>query len=225
MSTVPLFVANQILYTADPIIQGAPDPIPQRTGWKDGQSRVVVLPALTPAQPRQARAAPTGPRKQGSAGTARVTGGASASLAEMGDGAGKRGFHAPLLAETMRYAGRCAAGTGTRDDDAEVNRLRGAVLAAPCGESRSPEPVDTYASDDCLRGLIESAFDRVADDQASATAIKPQYPIRFSQPTHCKLVSPSGIQGSIRTILDDHALPGDLRWSHQGLFDVGHDRS
>ncbi len=30
------FVANQILYTADSIILGAPDPIPQRIGWKDG---------------------------------------------------------------------------------------------------------------------------------------------------------------------------------------------
>ncbi len=164
-------------------------------------SRVVILPALTPAQTRQARAAPAGPCKQGSAVTARVPGGTSASLAELGDGLGGKGFHKPLLAETMRYAGRCAAGTGTRDDDAEIKRLRDAVLAAPCRESRSPESVGTYASDDCLRGLIESAFDRVADDQASAAAIKPQYPMPTQTVANARLSLAEHIHGFVERSL------------------------
>ena len=115
-----LFNAAQLHYVADPIIEGGPDPLPRRTGWRRGLDVAVVLPTPSPRllQPRP-----------GTGGGASRRGG---SLAEMGDGPGLSGFHAPIRDEIMRYARDCAR-LGGRDDPAFKERLRAAIRAAPAG--------------------------------------------------------------------------------------------
>src|SRR5205823_450401 len=88
-----LFDAIQAHYIADPIIEGAPDPLPRRTGWRKGTEEAVRLPSP-----------PAGAAVRGKKGLGGGFSGGSATLAQMGDGPGLKGFHAPLRNATMAYA-------------------------------------------------------------------------------------------------------------------------
>lgn len=85
MADPALYNAAQPHYIADPIIEGAPDPLPRRTGWRKGMDDSVVLPALRP------------PERRGYSGTGGHTAGGNLTdtLARLGDGDGLDGFHVP----------------------------------------------------------------------------------------------------------------------------------
>src|SRR5206468_3678157 len=68
-----LFDPIQIHYIADPIVEGAPDPLPKRTGWRKGMEEAVKLPAP-----------PAGATGKRAGGLGRGAGGDGATLAQMG---------------------------------------------------------------------------------------------------------------------------------------------
>ena len=99
-----LFNPVQIHYTACPIVHGGPDPIPQRTGWVQGERDAVTLPdmdaerlAADTAQLRRQTASAAGL----SPSQATTVAGA---LAALGDGDGLDGFHDPLRRAAWMYA-------------------------------------------------------------------------------------------------------------------------
>lgn len=164
-----LFCPVQEHFIADPIIEGAHDPLPRRTGWRIGLEDEVVLPELPPR--------PTG----GGATRAGYTGQAG-GLEVLGDGAGLEGFHAPLRTATMRYAAGCTRGSQPRDDAAFIAALQAAVRAAPQRPDRDVESV--YTQDYYLQQLIVGAFDRVSSGEPDhPQSIQPQY-----QPQHAASV-------------------------------------
>jgi hypothetical protein len=137
------FSAAQPHFIAAPIIEGGHDPIPRRTGWRQGLEAEVILPAPTPSW-RPARAA-------GTSGN-----GIAPGVDLLGDGDGLAGFHGPLRTATMRYAKQCQR-TGQRDDEALKANLRAAIDAAP-RDLRKRSSVADYLADDYLDRLIGGAF-------------------------------------------------------------------
>lgn len=151
-----LFSAAQPHYVAAPIIQGGPDPIPRRTGWRRGLEPHVILPTPTPDW-RPAR-------------LSSATGGAPVGGVELlGDGDGLAGFHAPLRTATMRYAKQCKR-TGQRDDEGLKASLRTAIDAAP----RKRQSVADYLSDDYLDRLIVGAF-ALLSAEPDVQTMRPQF--------------------------------------------------
>jgi hypothetical protein len=115
-------------YLADPAVEGGEDPIPRRTGWRHGKVSAVILPDVIP--PSAAGNVGASPAPRGSRGKT-----IAAALARLGDGEGRDGFHAPLLAASMQYAVDCSRG-GSRDDGAFIDKLRGEIEAAPRRDDR-----------------------------------------------------------------------------------------
>jgi uncharacterized protein (DUF927 family) len=147
------FNAVQPHYIADPQVTGGPDPIAERIGWLDGSRNEVTLPAL----PERTKRDPEAPHTV-TCGRTTSLGLNATSMAEalalLGDGEGREGFHAPLLAATMQYAQRCFRG-GRRNDDECKATLRDAVQNA----TRRPErDITGYLADDYLHRIIEGAF-------------------------------------------------------------------
>ena len=162
------FNAAQPHYIADPIIEGGPDPLPRRTGWRIGEDDSVTLPALISSwrKPRAARNASGGSSAGG------IGGNVQDALELLGDGEGLEGFHAPLRTATMRYARQCAR-YGNPDDDDLKRRLREAVRAAPKSPSRAVW--ESYLADDYLDRLIDGAVALVATgDPDAPPSIKPE---------------------------------------------------
>ena len=151
--------AVQNHYFAAPRIVGGVDPITKRIGWHQGEQRAVDLPALASLIPPPS-AIDTG-RRTDARGISYPTGtgGPGAPLEAMGDGAS--GFHAPLLAESVRYA-RCCQDTGARNDANWIAMIQAAIRAAPHAPDRD---TSNYQATDYLQPLIESAFDRVITDE------------------------------------------------------------
>ena len=146
-------------YIANPIIKGRPDPIPRRTGWRKGIEQAVRLPA------------PTGRTLQGGA-VGGAYSGVSASLEQMGRGfPGAAGFHAPILAETMRYARGCVRDPGQRNDEQIKAMLRAAIISAPDDGTG----MERYLSDDYLDRTIAGGFVRAAQ-QSPIACIEPHHP-------------------------------------------------
>ena len=108
------FSCAQPHFIAAPIIDGGHDPVPRRTGWRQGLEQQVILPAPTPSW-RPERRSSTAP------------GGISGGVELLGDGDGLCGFHAPLRTTTLRYAKQCQR-SGVRDDDALKAQLRAARI-------------------------------------------------------------------------------------------------
>jgi len=144
-----LFDSIQVHFIADPLVEGRPDPIPRRTGWRTGFERSVELPAL---------AHPTcQPRPAGTASSAGSSTDIMEALAHLGyaeDGSGD-GFHEPLRTATMRYAVQCDK-TGQRDDEAVKDLIWNAVQAAPCHDGRDLNA--GYRDGPYLQNLIDGAF-------------------------------------------------------------------
>ena len=170
------FSAAQPHFIAAPILEGGPDPIPRRTGWRHGLEREVILPAPTPAW-RPPRPAST------------PGGGPSAGVDLIGDGEGLAGFHEPLRTATLRYARECAR-AGTRDDEALKAQLRTKIEAAPRDLAKRPSIAD-YLADDYLDRLITGAFALLSGDPEIAEI----------QPHHA---APAGTVAQARSAIADH---------------------
>ena len=153
------FSAAQPHFIAAPIIDGGHDPVPRRTGWRQGLEQQVILPAPTPSW-RPERRSSTAP------------GGISGGVELLGDGDGLGGFHRPLRTTTLRYARQCQR-SGARDDDALKAQLRAAIEAAP-RDSRIRTGVEEYTSDSYLDRLIFGAFALLAGN-ADGRTIKPHH--------------------------------------------------
>lgn len=170
-----LFNPVQIHYTADPIVQGGIDPIPQRTGWVQGLNDFVTLPDLDAIklaeQVRQSRR------------DAAVEGGLSPSQATtingaltlVGDGPGLEGFHDPLLRAAWLYAKQTP--TWARSLNALKERLRNATLAAPADRIARPEGVGRYLSDAFLDEQILGAFEKTPHSAGWETCV-PEHKLR-----------------------------------------------
>jgi len=156
VDTAP-FNAAQPHYIAAPIIEGGHDPLPRRTGWRQGIESEVVLPVLRHID---AKARPTG------TGAAGRVGSVMDALAYLGDGEGLEGFHAPLRTAVMRYAGQVAR-YGNRDDDTLKASLKEAVRAAPRRLDRDVE--NPYCTDYYLDASIGGAFSLLAGDEEIQT--------------------------------------------------------
>jgi len=146
------FNAAQPHYIADPIIEGGHDPLPRRTGWRQGLDDAVELPALSPKVIR--------PHEPGKGSTGRA-GDVMDALAYLGHGEGGQGFHEPLRTATLRYAKRCRR-FNERDDDALKDELREAIRSAPCNPGGDVET--PYCQDFYLNNMIEGAFALLAGD-------------------------------------------------------------
>jgi len=159
-----LFDSIQVHYIADPLVEGRPDPILRRTGWRTGFERAVELPAL---------ARPTSqPRPAGTASSAGSSTDIMEALAHLGyaeDGSGD-GFHEPLRTATMRYAVQCDK-TGQRDDQAVKDLLWNAIQAAPCHDGRDINAL--YRDGSYLQNLIDGAFTLIESN--------PQHPSQHPQ--------------------------------------------
>ena len=142
------FNAVQPHYLADPAVEGGEDPIPRRTGWRHGKVSAVILPDVIP--PSAAGNVGASPAPRGSRGKT-----IAAALARLGDGEGRDGFHAPLLAASMQYAVDCSRG-GSRDDGAFIDKLRGEIEAAPRRDDRVS--VAAYRDVAYLERIIHGAF-------------------------------------------------------------------
>jgi hypothetical protein len=138
------FSAAQPHFIADPIIEGGHDPLPRRTGWRQGLEVEVILPPLLAIPPSQSR-----PGHSGGGGDV------ADALGVLGDGDGLDGFHAPLRTATMRYALRCNR-YGARDDEAMKGQLRAAIRSAQRRSDRDIEA--TYTTENYLQPLIDGAF-------------------------------------------------------------------
>lgn len=138
-----VFSAAQIHYISRPVIEGAPDPCPERTGFLARGSRCVELEAapLAPATEPRRRASPTAPDR-GDLGTARF-------LAEIRPGH----VHPPVISACMAYANRVVTGRAPRDDEALKDEIRAAIPA------NIPEAV--ARTDDYLDKAIQSAIGKI----------------------------------------------------------------
>ncbi|MFL5252501.1 MAG: hypothetical protein ACJ8AI_06330 [Rhodopila sp.] len=160
------FNTVQLHYVAAPIIEGRHDPLPRRTGWRDGAETSVVLPALQSAHSKaghQARPA------DGTGGSYYTSSSVDEALSFLGDGDGLRGFHAPLLDAGMRYASECRR-CGQRDDKAYKKRACAAIRAAPAAPGR--DTADYYTSDPYLDHNIDGAF-RVLENRDKIEEAQP----------------------------------------------------
>ena len=134
-----LFQPVQPHYTADPIFDGVTDPLPRRTGRRQGLDDEVTLVLPQPADR-------TRQRQTDGAGSYRDTGGVEGYLARMGDGDGLDGFHQPIkraVASAVRLLGP------DLDQEGLKARIRVAIEKAPKRPDRGAD-VARYASDEFL---------------------------------------------------------------------------
>ena len=158
-------------YTAGPIFDGVADPLPRRTGRRQGLDDEVALVLPQPADR-------TRQRQTDGAGSYRDTGGVEGYLARMGDGDGLDGFHQPIkraVASAVRLLGP------DLDQEGLKARIRVAIEKAPKRPDRGAD-LARYASDNYLDPLISRIVgwereSRGHADARSATASAPTYPL------------------------------------------------
>jgi hypothetical protein len=198
------FSAAQPHFVADPIVEGGPDPIPRRTGWRKGLDAAVQLPALRPVE-RLAR--PVGGASTGG-------GGISGAIARLGDGPGLDGFHAPLLGATMVYARR-AARDGIRDDAAVIRQLLAAIEAAPRAASRAGVAAYDVVY---LQRIIDGAFSVVAGEP-DAAPMQPHHAGTVHTLEEARAALAQHVNEFFSRALDWHAMPEEQREppEHAGL--------
>jgi len=147
-----LFNAVQIHYTARPIFEGgSSDPIPVRQGLMEREDDQVVLPDIDIAELKTSFN-----EIQKSDGIA-VGGSLEDRLAQMGDGPGRLGFHAPIRDAIMAYVRGQKVEIKLADMQALKARVRESIHAAP---KRPGRDVETYLSDQYLDSSIQGAIAR-----------------------------------------------------------------
>jgi hypothetical protein len=150
-----LFNAVQIHYCTDPIIVGAPDPVPRRTGWVQGERDYVTMPEMNVGALRTKRSAQSYSNASSGGLSPSQAATVDGALAEMGDDEGLKGFHGPILRAGMLYAR--ATPPWQRNPGALKPKIREAIQAAPKGPQRGGD-IARYMSDDYLDSTIVGAF-------------------------------------------------------------------
>jgi hypothetical protein len=144
------FSAVQPHFVANPIFVSGYDLMPRRYGWRDGTEDEVSLP---PVPPRPVYV-PSPPGSAPAGGSAWLTMG----LDQIGDGAGRGGFHSPIRGIIWTYAGHVLRGAITRMDPELIALISRRVLSAPVRDDRSGVEVAGYADHRFLKRKIDEAI-------------------------------------------------------------------
>ena len=159
------FNAVQPHFITAPILIGAHDPLPRRSGWRAGSEDAAVLPTPTPVgylrHTRHADAA------QG--GTAWL----SQGLAQIGDGDGLDGFYGALRPLIWKYGYYVVRGDVQRDDEKLVEVLSAKILSAPRRTTRQSNQVQGYANPGWLKQFIEKTITKQGIKKELSNAKKP----------------------------------------------------
>jgi predicted P-loop ATPase len=133
-----VFRPAQVHYTAAPVFDGVPDPLPRRSGLRKGtiDEVAIVLPEQTQETPR------------GFGGGLKPAVGFDGYLARIGT---EDGFHNPIMSAIAAYVR--AHGVAGTDKDALVTVLQTTILEADPG-GRDEKDIERYASDAFLRAKI-----------------------------------------------------------------------
>jgi hypothetical protein len=159
-----LFNPIQLHYTAAPIFDGLPDPVPVRCGWHCGFEDVVVIPDLAAAQERIWHSSTsTGPVEPGL--------GYEGWRARIGDHEGGAGFYQPINSAIGAYF----SANGAHADADWLIRDLGAVLRERQGD-RPDAYIDARLRD--LPNAVVAIQDLQASSEAEETARARQI-IRF----------------------------------------------
>lgn len=163
-------------YTASPIFEGMPDPVPRRYGIRRGLEEEVslVIPEADPADPYQY-------------GGGFVGVGVAGYLAQIG---GEAGFRGPMVAAVASYYGS----NGPDADPAPIKaRLREAIINAPRG-GRRIEDIDRYLGERHLNDIVGWARSR--------ERVKPRPKKTFCEARAIAEAVPIGSEraGALRTI-------------------------
>ena len=149
-----LFNPVQPHYTAAPIFgHGLRDPLPRRSGFREGEVDEVTLPKSETDPP------PPQPNHSHNGYTAR---GFESHLAKMGDGQDLGGFHDPIIRAIASYIGLHGA-DGT-DPEWLKDQVREAIDHAPVRISRPPSDLQRYSSDRFLDDAIRGAIAKYGHD-------------------------------------------------------------
>ena len=153
-----IFHATQPLYVADPVIEGRPDWLQRRTGWRDGTEDSVCLPEIggTPSTATIIHAKTNH--------NSRLSPGINEILSTIGDEAGLAGFYNPSRDAAFQYA--LETPISQRDDESFKEKVRTAITAAVNRDPsrHKPEDVAIACSDERLDQLINSAFKKLGAD-------------------------------------------------------------
>ena len=177
----------QVHYVADPIIEGGPDPIRQRTGWLLGERDEVTVPDLKKIDHKKAQ-------RDQAAGVGFSPSQAEnieAILARMGDGPGLGGFHEVILGAS--WADARLTPTWRRSLDDIKGRLREAVLTAPRGNARSDAEIERYTSDSFLDDIIQGAFNKLPNVTADGLPHPPRYPMPTMTVTEARVAMKAAV--------------------------------
>lgn len=153
-----VFNATQPIYVADPIIEGRPDWLPRRTGWREGLEEDVCLPEV-----RIRSHLPK--RSQMSSGEySLLSANVDIILDRIGDEDGQKGFYIPTRDAAFRYA--LETPICQRDDDAFKIKARAAIVTAVNRDParHHPDDVAVACSDERLDGFLNSAFEKLGPD-------------------------------------------------------------
>lgn len=153
-----VFNATQPIYVADPIIEGRPDWLPRRTGWREGLEEAVCLAELS-IRPHLPKHSPITNKTNSP-----LSGSIDAFLDRIGDEEGKQGFYTPTRDAAFRYA--LETPPEQRDDEGFKVRVRTAIRAAVDRDptKHRPEDIAAVCSDERLDQLIVSAFEKLGSD-------------------------------------------------------------
>lgn len=183
-----MFRTVQALYTARPTFD-APliDPLPRRSGVRQGLDDAVVLLIPPPASPKH----PGQPgREDYEPGV-----GVEAFLAQIG---GATGFREPIVKAIASYI---ASFGGAVDCEPLKEQIRAAIANADSG-GRSADEIERYASDDHLDQIIAWVKDRHEDRPPTTRPLDPPFPLPS--------VTPAEIRSQIaHAILDFFKRCGD----------------
>ena len=161
MIDTSLFNAVQPNYTAAPIFQDVHDPMPLRSGLRQGLEDAVAL--LLPEKVERSHSE--------GAGSAFTGIGVQGHLAAIG---GPRGFHEPIKAAIGAYY---ALNGASAPPESIMALVREAIVNADPG-SRSEAEIERYSSDRFLDGLIQWVADRQAEtDAAREAVVEPSWPM------------------------------------------------
>lgn len=161
-----VFSPVQPYFVAAPIFErGAVDPVSRRSGLCDCAPYVQLPDVIVITQAKSTTA-----RKTGGGGVAlgvEFGSGFENKLAQLGNGDGLSGFHAPLLGATSAYA---YAHGAHFDRNSLRQRLRAAINAASKLPDREQD-IARYTSDQYLDDIMQSAIEKFA-----SPLVEPTYP-------------------------------------------------
>ncbi len=184
-----IFAPAQPIYTAAPIFEGMPDPVPFRSGTRTGYSDEVAVPAIE----RPQRASTSGTSSAGNAG-GMGGGGYAAHRGRIGDGPLRNGFLAPIKSAVAAWIGEAGAGADTAWLRADLEQ---AIREAPRDPGKHPDDyVENRVAD--LDPLIAAIRGFQAEKEAAAAEpCEPTYPAPLGSVAEAREVICRG-DGSVR---------------------------